>query len=120
MLYQATGVGLIIAIPGILAWQMPTLTEWLLLGAIGFVSYTGQVMNINAFRLGEASLLATLEYSRLLYATCLGWLLFGSLPAVSTWIGAFIIVAAAVFTIHREARRKQSMLSSSAAANPVP
>ena len=56
-----------------------------------------------------ASLLASLDYVRLLWATLLGFLVFGHFPGAPTWIGASIVVAAAVFTIYRETRRKRNL-----------
>lgn len=105
--FQALGVGLLMVVPGIYYWQWPTLNEWLLLGVLGLVSYFAQKGNIYAYKWGEASMLASLDYVRLLYATLFGYLIFDSFPSISTWIGAGIIVAAAIFTVHREAKRRK-------------
>lgn len=109
--YQAIGVGLIMAVPALLHWVTPTPAEWLLLAGIGVVSYFAQKANILAYTYGEASLLASLDYIRLLYATVFGWLLFSELPSMSTWIGAGIIIVASVYTVYRERRRKQRLAS---------
>ena len=110
--FQAIGVGLVMAVPAWLSWMAPTPHEWFLLAAIGVVSYFAQKANVTAFRYGEASLLASLDYVRLVYATLLGWLLFEQLPATSTWVGAVIIVLASVYTVHRESRRRQNLARS--------
>jgi len=107
--YQVFGVGLVTLIPAIMVWTQPTPGEWLVILAIGVVSFFAQKSNIYAYKHGEASLLASLDYVRLLFATILGFLLFDQLPQLTTWIGAGIIVAAAVFTVYREARRKQNL-----------
>lgn len=107
--FQAIGVGIIMAIPAFIQWVPPTPAEWLLLAGIGFVSYFAQRANIYAFSYGEASLLASLDYVRLIYATLFGWWLFSELPGISTWVGAGIIVAASVYTVHRESRRNQKL-----------
>ena len=109
--YQAIGVGIIMAVPAYIHWIPPTATEWALLAAIGFVSYFAQKANIYAFSYGEASLLASLDYVRLIYATLFGWILFSELPSVSTGVGATIIVLASIYTVHRESRRKQELAS---------
>ena len=64
--YQAVGVGVLMIPPTIWFWQMPTAFEWGLLVAIGIISAVAQYLNILAFKAGEASALAPLEYSRLL------------------------------------------------------
>lgn len=110
--WQATGVGLIIAIPAIYFWKWPTLFEWVMLAAMGLTAYGAQMANIIAYKWGEASLLASLDYVRLLYATFFGWLVFSTLPASSTWIGASLIVFASVYTVYREHRRRQELTRS--------
>ena len=107
--WQAIGVGVVMAGPALWAWVAPTPREWLLLGAIGAVSYVAQRLNILAYRFGEASLLASLDYVRLLYATALGWWLFDSLPGTATWVGAGIIVLASVYTVYRERVRGRQL-----------
>jgi drug/metabolite transporter (DMT)-like permease len=109
--YQAIGVGLVMAIPAWLYWVRPTPSEWLMLGGIGFVSYWAQKANIYAYRHGEASLLASLDYVRLVYATIFGWLIFQQLPGTLTLVGAGIIVMASLYTIRREHKRNQVLAS---------
>jgi len=110
--YQAIGVGLVMAIPGILQWVPPTPKEWALLAGIGVVGFFAQKANVYAYSYGEASLLASLDYVRLIYATLFGWLLFSELPSISTGVGAGIIVLASIYTVHRESKRKQNLASS--------
>jgi drug/metabolite transporter (DMT)-like permease len=111
MTYGSLGVGLVMILPGIYFWQQPTTSEWLLLAAVAVVSYFGQKCNIFAYKHGEASLLASLDYVRLLWATLFGFLIFNQLPGGPTWFGAAIVVAAAIFTIYRETRRKHNLTS---------
>ncbi|MEP1091097.1 MAG: DMT family transporter [Rhizobiaceae bacterium] len=100
--YQAFLVGLCVAIPAYYYWQPPTTIEWMLMVAIGVTSYGAQLLNIYAYSWGEASVLASLDYVRLLYATFFGWLVFETLPGPYTWIGALVIIAASIYTVQRE------------------
>ncbi|WP_417770101.1 DMT family transporter [Stappia sp.] len=102
--YQAVFVGLIMLPIALYYWVTPTLAEWGLLLVVGLVSWAGQMCNIRAFRAGEASALAALDYARLLYATAIGFLVFGDLPAPATYAGAALIVAGALYTVWRENR----------------
>jgi drug/metabolite transporter (DMT)-like permease len=108
MTYGALGVGVVMILPGIYFWQEPTTLEWLLLVAVGVVSYFAQKCNIFAYKHGEASLLASLDYVRLLWATLFGYLIFDQFPGGSIWFGAAIVIAAAVFMIYRETQRKRA------------
>jgi EamA domain-containing membrane protein RarD len=74
-------------------------SEWGLLVAVAVVSYFAQKCNIFAYKHGEASLLASLDYVRLLWATLFGYLVFNQFPGGSTWFGAAIVVAAAIFMV---------------------
>lgn len=107
--YQALGIGLIMLIPGVITWQTPTLAQWGLLIAIGIVSWAGQMSNITAFKYGEATAIASLDYTRLLYATLFGALLFSQWPGVDTLIGATVIIAASLYTMRREAIRGRKL-----------
>ena len=94
-------------IPALMTWQTMTPYLWFLVVILGVTSYLGQRLNVVAYTLGEASMLASLDYTRLIYAVILGFFLFDQLPKWSTMVGAMIIVVAAVFTVQREARRKK-------------
>lgn len=107
--WQAIGVGLAMALPAWWYWVWPSPREWLLLLAMGAMSYLGQMANIIAYKLADASVLASLDYVRLLYAAFWGYLIFETLPGAATWIGSAIIVGASVYTILREARKKQAL-----------
>ena len=108
--YQAVFVGLAMAVPAAWFWVWPTAMEWLLIAALGLVSFLGQYLNITAYKWGEASVMAVLDYARLIYATLLGWLFFAHLPDRYTWIGAGIVVAAAAYIIYREAQKRAHVL----------
>ena len=57
---------------------------------------------IEAFRRGEAALVAPFKYSSLLWGTLIGYLMFHDLPDRWTIFGALIIVAAGLYVLHRE------------------
>jgi len=110
MTYQSIGVGVMMIVPAIWFWRTPTLHEFGLLGALGCVSILVQTFNVHAFRAGEASAIASLDYTRLVYALFVGLLLFGDWPDNTVFIGAAIIIGAALYTIHREARVGQKLI----------
>lgn len=105
--YQAVGVGLLMIGPTIWFWEMPTALEWGLLLAIGVLSAIAQYINILAMKVGEASAIAPLEYTRLLFATVLGLWLFSEWPTIQVWLGAAIIIGSALYVLHRERTARQ-------------
>jgi drug/metabolite transporter (DMT)-like permease len=100
--YQAIFVGILVALPTWFVWKTPDLAGLLLLILIGAVSYIAQWLGVQGYRAGEVSVVTGMEYTKLLYATLFGILIFSEWPDVQTLFGATIIIAASIFTIWRE------------------
>lgn len=98
LLLMALGAGAL-AWPDWLALRMEDV--WIV-AAIGVVGTLGQYAITEAFRLGEASLIAPLEYSALVWGVALDLALWGVLPDAVTWLGAGIIIASGLYLLHRE------------------
>jgi drug/metabolite transporter (DMT)-like permease len=109
------------AIPGLAMWQAPDAfeTTWLLV--IGLFGPIGQFFGISAFRVGEASFLAPVDYLRLLISIVVGFLLFAEFPDVWTFLGAAVIVGSALYVNHREIQvaRERAGLSAGTSRAPV-
>jgi len=105
--YQAMGVGLLMFVPMLWFWRTPTPWEAGLLVLIGAVAALGQYINILALRAGETSALASLDFTRLVFAGALGLVMFGEWPANRVFLGAAVIVGAALYTLHRERRARR-------------
>ena len=76
-----------------------------LIVGVGIAGALGQYAITEAFRLGEASLIAPLEYTALLWGVILDATLWGVLPDGVTWLGAAIIIASGLYLLHRERLR---------------
>ena len=48
------------------------------------------------------------DYARLPFAVMFGWILFGELTDVWTWIGASVIFVSSFYVIQREMRAKKT------------
>lgn len=76
-------------------------------GAIAALSLAGgiaQLLLTGALRLAPVALVMPMDYSSLLWASVLGWLLFDQLPSQWTWLGAPIVIAAGLVILWREHR----------------
>jgi drug/metabolite transporter (DMT)-like permease len=90
---------------GVVAWPhwVPIRSsDALLIAGIGIAGALGQYAITEAFRLGEASLMAPLEYTALVWGVLLDATLWGVLPDAVTWLGAAIIVASGLYLLRRE------------------
>lgn len=93
-------LGLTLMLPFV--WQMPSWDQWLLLAALGITGGFAHTLVIRAFSYASASIVAPFIYLQLLWAMAIGYLWFGNLPVLTTWIGAGIIIATGIYTAHRE------------------
>ena len=59
---------------------------------------------IRAYRMGEAAVIAPMQYSQILWATLYGTLLFNETPDQNTAIGAAVIIASGLYIVLRESR----------------
>jgi drug/metabolite transporter (DMT)-like permease len=90
---------------GLLAWPEWTPVQpqhlWLIVG-VGVAGAVAQYCVTEAFRHGEASSIAPLEYTALLWGVLLDYALWQLLPDGMTWVGAAIIVVSGLYLLHRE------------------
>ena len=78
--------------------------DWVLLLACGAIGLLGQVLLTAALRYGAVANVIVMDYSGLVWATLLGWLVFENLPPASTWLGAPLVIAAGLLIGWREHR----------------
>jgi len=64
-----------------------------LLISVGFTGAFGHLVQIQAYRLAPASLLAPFIYMQITAAASIGWLIWGDFPDATTWLGIGIICA---------------------------
>ncbi|WP_375458022.1 DMT family transporter [uncultured Enterovirga sp.] len=94
---------------------MPTGFELLLAAGMAGFATAGQFLTVLAFGRAPVSVLAPFTYVMLIWATALGYIVFGTVPDGWTWFGAAIIIASGIYTAHRERLRVRD-----AARAPVP
>ncbi len=110
LVYQSLFVGAMAGVPLFWLWETPDLAGLLFLLAMGVVATAGNWIAVKALRLGEASVVGNIEYSQLVYAAILGFVLFSEVPDLYTIAGAAIIVGSSVYIFHREAMRKRTII----------
>ncbi|CAN5678141.1 DMT family transporter [soil metagenome] len=104
-------LAILAVVAGVLAWRdwVPVRSEHLwMIAAIGVSGTLAQVALTEAFRRGEASRIAPLDYTALVWGVLADLLLWQVLPDGVTWIGAGIIVASGLYLIRRERAQGQS------------
>ena len=85
-------------------WVTPTARELALLVGIGVIGAGGQLFQFAAIRRAPVAVMAVVEYSGLVWAFLLGWLIFADQPPAAVYFGAGIILAAGLFLVAMEQR----------------
>jgi len=85
-----------------LDWLVPTWPELAALVTVGLCGGLAHILLTESYRLAPASLIAPFDYTTMLWALLLGFLVFGELPGIYVYIGAAIIAGAGLFVIWRE------------------
>lgn len=110
--YTALVGSFVLTIPLPFVWQWPqSQQEILLLISIAIMAAGAEILVIKALEVAQAVIVAPMQYSLIIWGTMYGYLVFNQLPDMWTWVGALIIVATGIYTLHREAlasrRRRQ-------------
>lgn len=109
MAYQGVLITLVMAGPAFYYWKTPTLEELSIILIAGGLMSVSQYITIQAFKVGEAAAIAPVEYVRLLFATVIGVYFFDEIPTLWTLAGSLIIIGSTLYTMHRNAVRKQKI-----------
>jgi len=75
---------------------------WAVLAALGTFGGVAQLMLTASLRYAPVAVVTPFDYTQLLWAVLLGWLIFGNAPPSSTWAGAAIIIVSGLYTLYRE------------------
>lgn len=98
MTMTAAGAGLL-ALP---SWRPIQPEHWWAIGGIAITGSLGQWAITEAFRRGEASVIAPFEFTALAWGVALDWLLWRTLPTPITLVGAAVIISSGVYLFRRE------------------
>jgi drug/metabolite transporter (DMT)-like permease len=109
--YMLVFVTPITFVASLFVWQTPSWEHlgWMfLLGALGSA---GHLLFAEAFKLADTTVLMPLDFTKMIWAAVIGFLFFGQVPDLWTWVGGTVIFASATYISYREhqlARRAQA------------
>jgi drug/metabolite transporter (DMT)-like permease len=90
-------------------WVAPDPMTLALLILGGLIGGVGQLLLTEALRVAPVGVVAPFDYSQLIWATAMGFLIWGELPHPATILGALVVAASGVYILHREMRRFRDM-----------
>ena len=93
----------ILAVPVAIAGFTPPSADILLLNvAIGVLTGLAMTAVLAAFQMTAVARVAPFQYSQLVWAVLLGWLIFGDMPTPRLALGAALVIASGVLVLRRD------------------
>lgn len=99
-------------------WPAMNARHWLVLTGATALWTVAHFLLIEAFRFGEAALLAPFRYCNLFYAALMGFIIWGDLPDVWTWVGSAVIISSGLYILHREVLRRAPLAQTATIVQP--
>lgn len=95
-------------VPMLFVWVTPSWQQapWVL--GIGVAGSMGGYCFTRAVAAADARVVQPFQFSRMIFATAIGYLMFAEFPDIWTWIGSAVIFAASYVLILRESKRKRA------------
>lgn len=89
-------------------WVTPDPTTLGLLILAGLFGGVGQLFLTGALRLASVAVIAPIDYTQLIWASALGFLIWGELPNAVTVAGAAVVAVSGLYIVFRETRRARA------------
>jgi drug/metabolite transporter (DMT)-like permease len=83
-------------------WVVPSLGDLLLMAAAGLIGGSALLILISAYRRAPAALVAPFQYSQMVWAILLGFVIWGDVPDPARLLGAAIVASSGLFIVYRE------------------
>jgi drug/metabolite transporter (DMT)-like permease len=87
-------------------WRWPEPVDYLWFLVMGSLGTVAHILMAQAFREAEATAVLPLDFTRLIWASLLGFFVFGEVPVLWTWLGGSVIFASTTYIAFREVRLK--------------
>lgn len=81
-------------VPALFVWQWPNGAQWAEMAAIGGLGGLGHLCLAQAFRDADATVVLPADFTKLIWASIAGYLVFGEVPDLWTWVGGLVICGA--------------------------
>lgn len=100
-------LGLVLSIPlALMEWRWPAWPDLALLSVMGVAALIAQSCYIKGMSIGDTVAMAPIDYTRLLFALVVGFILFQDVPNPIAMLGAGVVIGSTLFITFREARLK--------------
>lgn len=99
---------IVCTVPLLWLWQPMTVQIWLGTGSFAILAFLGHLGLAQAFKIAPVGIIAPFEYMAMVWATILGFLIWGDLPSTFSFGGMLVIIFSGIYILHREQLLKQN------------
>jgi drug/metabolite transporter (DMT)-like permease len=93
-------------VPALFVWQWPGWEQLVWMAAIGTFGTGGHLAMAQAFKEADATAVLPFDFTRLIWASAIGYLAFAEVPDMLTWVGGIVIFASTTYIAVREVKVK--------------
>jgi drug/metabolite transporter (DMT)-like permease len=106
--FYTSFIGVLLLLPLLsFYWVTPKIDDIELLLGFTTLATLGQIFMVASFSFAAANVIAPFVYTQIIWATTVGYYLFGALPDTWGWVGIAIVAAAGVYIAIREIKLKE-------------
>ncbi|MCK5361513.1 MAG: DMT family transporter, partial [Gammaproteobacteria bacterium] len=89
-------------LPALYYWTWPDGQAWFWLVVCGVAGTAAQLLMAQSFRVAEATVVLPIDFTKIVWGALIGYLAFGEVVDVWTWIGAAVIFSGITYITYRE------------------
>lgn len=86
-------------------WKMPQGNDWLYLAGTGLLTQIGQVYLTKALQSEAVGQVSIINYTGVIYAIFFGWLIFGEVLTIQTFMGIMLVIGGVILSIFYNKRQ---------------
>jgi drug/metabolite transporter (DMT)-like permease len=89
-------------LPALYYWTWPSPEMWLWLVVCGVFGTIAQLLMAQSFRVADATVVLPFDFTKIVWGALIGYLAFGEVVDIWTWIGAGVIFSGVTYITYRE------------------
>lgn len=106
IVFYFTLAGMVLGLASLpFGWVIPDMTTLALLILAGLIGGVGQLFLTEAIRRAPVAVVAPFDYTQLVWASLIGFLVWDETPRLATLMGALVVAGSSIYILLRETRR---------------
>jgi len=89
-------------LPALFYWTWPSPEMWMWLVVCGVSGTIAQLLMAQSFRVADATVVLPFDFTKIVWGALIGYLVFGEVVDIWTWIGAGVIFSGVTYITYRE------------------